>query len=531
MTRRVLRKLLSLPVVLAICAPLSLAQTGTTTRVEQNDPTVTYSGTWYSNDSSETSGGRSALTNDKGAQVAITFTGTGITWIGVADPYSGIAWLYLDGTLHTIDTYSDTTHYQQPLFSVRGLAPGPHTLSIEVPHIRGPNTDGSWVWVDAFDIENGSGIVGGTSASAGRIEENNAALSYTGSWFPNTSNVNSGGSAVLASNVGSGVTISFTGTSIVWITYRDEWSGIARIFVDGALKATVDTYATPPVAQAAAYSINGLVAGTHSLTIEVAGTHNASSGGSWIWMDAFQVVGTTGATGLGAVNAASYVSSVAAGSIASVFGSNLSFGTATAGTLPLPTTLASSSLQIGGRSVPLFFASPGQLNVQIAWELAGQTLASATVTVGGVGSNQQTVSIAPYAPGIFTLNNMGTGQGVALIGGTALFAAPLSVPGGRPARPGEFVSIFCTGLGAVSNQPATGTAAAPAGPSSVTIATPTVTIGGTVVPTSFSGLAPGFVGLYQVNVQVPVSAIPGDAVPIVLSIGGVASNTVTIAVQ
>ena len=58
-----------------------------------------------------------------------------------------------------------------------------------------------------------------------------------------------------------------------------------------------------------------------------------------------------------------------------------------------------------------------------------------------------------------------------------------------------------------------------------------VTIGGVSAPAIFSGLSPGFVGLYQVNVQVPLNAPVGNAVPVVLSIGGAASNTVTIAVQ
>jgi uncharacterized protein (TIGR03437 family) len=170
------------------------------------------------------------------------------------------------------------------------------------------------------------------------------------------------------------------------------------------------------------------------------------------------------------------------------------------------------------------------VNLQIPWELAGQSQASVLATVGAVLSSQQTVSLAPFAPGLFTLNGSGSSQGTVVIAGTPLFAAPQSVPGGRPAHPGEFISIYGTGLGAVSNQPATGIAA-PAGPLSVTIETPTVTIGGMVAQVTFSGLAPGAVGLYQVNVQVPMGAPVGDAVPVILSIGGVASNTVTIAVQ
>ncbi len=60
---------------------------------------------------------------------------------------------------------------------------------------------------------------------------------------------------------------------------------------------------------------------------------------------------------------------------------------------------------------------------------------------------------------------------------------------------------------------------------------PTVTIGDVPAVVNFSGLAPGFVGLYQVNVEVPANAPTGEAVEVVLTIGGVASNTVTIAVE
>jgi len=232
----------------------------------------------------------------------------------------------------------------------------------------------------------------------------------------------------------------------------------------------------------------------------------------------------------GTVNAADYVPIVAAGSIASVFGTNLSIGTATAGSIPLPTLLASSSVQIGGQAAPLFFASPSQVNLQVPWALAGQTQGKVLVTVGTLTSDQETVNIAPFAPGLFTLNIAGSSQGAVLIANTVLFAAPPSVPGSQAASRGGLISIFCTGLGAVSNQPATGVAALN-NPLSLTPTTPTVTVGGIGAVVSFSGLAPGTVGLYQVNVQVPANAPVGNAVPVILTIGGVVSNTVTIAVQ
>jgi uncharacterized protein (TIGR03437 family) len=233
----------------------------------------------------------------------------------------------------------------------------------------------------------------------------------------------------------------------------------------------------------------------------------------------------------GVVNLASYVSPVVAGSLAAVFGTNLSSGQASYTTAPLPTTLAGSSFQIAGHSglVPLVFASPTQVNLQIPWELAGSQQASVSATVGANVSALQTMSLAAFAPAIFTVNQQGSGQGAILIANTALLAgSPGS--GSRAALKGEYISIFCTGLGAVSNQPATG-AAATADPLSHTTTTPTVTIGGVDATVTYSGLAPGFAGLYQVNAQVPGGAPAGGTVAVVMKIGGSTSNTVTIAVQ
>ncbi len=228
----------------------------------------------------------------------------------------------------------------------------------------------------------------------------------------------------------------------------------------------------------------------------------------------------------GTVNGASFAAPLAAGGIAGVFGTNLSIGQATAlSDTPLPTTLAESSFTIGGFPAPLFFAMPGQVNLQIPWELAGQTQASIVATVNGVPSNPETISLGNFGPGLFSINQSGGDQGAVLIAPGAQLAAP-----GTPVSRGAYISIFCTGLGAVTNQPLTG-AAATANPLSQTITVPTVTIGGIGATVSFSGLAPGFAGLYQVNAVVPVGVTPGNAVPIVISAGSATSNTVTIAVQ
>jgi hypothetical protein len=293
MTSRALRNYILLPVAIALCATLSQAQTApaTTTQILQTDPSITYTGVWYPNYETPNIGGSATLTNDKGATAALSFTGTGITWIGVLDPYSGIALVYLDGTQNTVDTYGPNTLYQQPLFSVHGLAPGTHTLSVQVVHQRDEDTEGSWVWINAFNIENGSSIAGGVSATSGRIEQNNAAVMYTGNWYLNTNPVMSGGSAALAMDANSSATVSFTGTGITWIGYQDQWSGIANVYVDGTLQSSpVDTYTAAEKVQSPVYSISGLSPGPHTLMIVVTGTHNAASAGSWVWVDAFVVM-------------------------------------------------------------------------------------------------------------------------------------------------------------------------------------------------------------------------------------------------
>ena len=222
---------------------------------------------------------------------------------------------------------------------------------------------------------------------------------------------------------------------------------------------------------------------------------------------------------------------VAPGAIVSAFGTSLADATSIAATVPLPTTLGTTSITFNGVLAPLFTTATGQINVQVPWEV-GTGAASVQVRKSGQVSTAQNVQIASVSPGIFTVNQQGTGQGAILISNSPIFAAPAnSVPGqtSRPAARNEFISIFCTGLGDVTNRPASGNRSSGGG-LSVTLTTPTVLIGGVSVNPAFSGLT-NFVGLYQVDVQIPANAPSGNAVPVGISMGGVSSNTATIAIQ
>jgi uncharacterized protein (TIGR03437 family) len=229
----------------------------------------------------------------------------------------------------------------------------------------------------------------------------------------------------------------------------------------------------------------------------------------------------------GVVNAASYATTIAPGSIAASFGSYLLSSPAQPQATPLPTTLSGLFMQFGGATrAPLFYVSGSQVNFQVPWEVAGQSQAPLTVTVDGQTSAPQTANIAPFSPGIFAINGQGTGQGA------ILDASYHMVDASNAAIPGSTVlQIFCTGLGAVTNQPQTGFPAPASPPLAETRTTPAVTVGGVSANVLFSGLAPGFVGEYQVNALVPATVLAGTAVPVVVSIGGATSNTVTIAVQ
>ena len=236
----------------------------------------------------------------------------------------------------------------------------------------------------------------------------------------------------------------------------------------------------------------------------------------------------------GLVNAASFApgAPVAPGSLVSIFGLNLTADQAAAASLPLPAKLGGAALKLNGFPMPLVHSSPPyQIDAVVPWELQGQTTAQLEIATDGLAGNRIAVPIAPFAPGIFTAGSSGTGQGAVLINGSALLACPRSSSWqGRPAKAGEWLNVYCTGLGAVNGPPATGSAA-PADSLFPTLSPAHVKIGGQDASVSFSGLAAGYAGLYQVNVQVPYDLPGGDAIPLQIEIGGVLSNVVTVAIE
>ncbi len=234
----------------------------------------------------------------------------------------------------------------------------------------------------------------------------------------------------------------------------------------------------------------------------------------------------------GVTNAASLSvgSGLAPGSLASVFGIGLADTTAVAGASPLPVELGGGSMTFNGSlPVPQIFASPGQRNIQIPWELAGLAEASLTVTVGEDVSPEVKVPLARVGPGVFILNQSGQAAAVIASSGSVVAGPGTGFLASRPALPGETVTVFATGLGPVTNPPPTGLPAI-ADPPSTTVEEVQVLLGDTQMTVVSSVLDPSLAGLYQVSFQLVGEVPRGDTVPLVVRVAGVDSNTTFIAV-
>jgi uncharacterized protein (TIGR03437 family) len=266
-------------------------------------------------------------------------------------------------------------------------------------------------------------------------------------------------------------------------------------------------------------------------------TINVTAAGVTNQIDVYIVAPPTINTG-GVVNAADSKSPIAPGSYVSIYGTNLvdtdylvnpngdGPTLTTANDLPLVIdgTTVSFDVPSAGISVPgyLTFVGSGQINVQVPWELAGQSSVEIKVTVddGSLLGNVVTVPLAQYTPSFF----VGDGTIAALDAITYAYILTSS-----PAHAGEILSLFANGLGPVTNQPASG-APAPGGPNLATMTTqPVVMIGGQQAQISFWGLAPGYPGLYQINTTVPAGLTGNQQVTV--SIGGQTSPAVTLPVQ
>jgi uncharacterized protein (TIGR03437 family) len=292
-------------------------------------------------------------------------------------------------------------------------------------------------------------------------------------------------------------------------------------------------------------------AGTYTLTATATNSAGASSAA-----ETQVVVLREKAAILAARNAADLQSKefCSPGSWVSLFG--VAFSTldpVVAGEVPLPTSLGNVEVKVNGWPVPHLFVSESQINFQCPRladprspsEGMGLLLDDSGIEVSvkaetGVATSPFAGTMREATPGLFSLNATGTGQGAVLIASSSEVAMPRTagIPS-RPARrgmnPPEFLSIYANGLGPTQEDVPLGSPA----PLDHVIGLRhpvRVFLGGVQVTPDFAGLAPGAIGLYQINVPVTADMPAGPAVPLRVEVVGssgkvLKSNEVTVAIE
>ncbi len=222
------------------------------------------------------------------------------------------------------------------------------------------------------------------------------------------------------------------------------------------------------------------------------------------------------------VSAADSKSAAAPGGLITVYGSNLSPTNQATSQIPVPTALANSCITVNGQPIPLIFVSPNQVNAQMPFQAVG----AETVVVhtpGGVSSNFN-LTVQPNSPAVFLSGVAGPETNLPTI---VRLANNLLATDSNPIHPGDQLVIYLTGLGQTSPAGTTGYPA-PGAPLSNALTATTVSLGGMNLPVTYAGLAPGEVGVYQINVNVPGGISSGLGLPLTINQG---AGTITVSMR
>ncbi len=214
------------------------------------------------------------------------------------------------------------------------------------------------------------------------------------------------------------------------------------------------------------------------------------------------------------VNAADQTAIAAPGSLVTIFGSNLSPVSQASSVIPLPTALGESCLTVNGLPIPMILVSPNQINAQLPYQIEGN-VTMILRTPGGVSDNFN-LTVQPTAPSIFRSSVAGFDAGVpTIVRSRNQELVTLSNPIHRE----DTITIYLTGLGNTVPVIEAGVAAGSA-PTPVAVVPPSVLIGGQALSIQFAGLAPGQVGVFQINALVPRSVPLGMDIPLTVTQGG-----------
>jgi len=276
---------------------------GTSTRYDNTDSRITYTGTWATFAKSGIAYGNSyTRSSTANATASITFSGTKLDIIAMKGTTTCSFDAYLDGTkIATIPTTATTAVYQQDLWSTGDLTSGVHTVKI----VRSSTcASGKFITLDAADIweTNTTNITPtptSTSTSpaptqATRYDDTNSNITKTGTWATFAkSGIAYNNSYTRSSTVNASASIPFNGTKLDIITMKGTTTCSMDIYLDGTLKTTVNTAATTAVYKQDLWSTGDITNGAH--TVKIVRSSSCASG-KFITLDAVDIWGTIGGT-------------------------------------------------------------------------------------------------------------------------------------------------------------------------------------------------------------------------------------------
>jgi DNA-binding protein YbaB len=258
---------------------------------QDTSSSVSLSGTWTSWADGAHSGGSVKHANATGASASLTFTGSSVALVYVAQFNTGIATVSIDGTqIDQLDTYSAAQQLQRQ--KTYTMPAGTHTVSVAVSGNKNASSSGTYVVFDAFIVSAAPPAVG-----VGTYQDTSSSVNFSGSWTSWANTAHSGGSVKHSNVTGASASLTFTGSALTLVYVAQSNTGIATVSIDGTPVDQLDTYSAAQAFQRQrTYTMS---AGTHTVSVAVSGNKNASSSATYVVFDAFIVSTAPPAVGVG----------------------------------------------------------------------------------------------------------------------------------------------------------------------------------------------------------------------------------------
>ncbi|TBL76602.1 hypothetical protein [Paenibacillus thalictri] len=263
--------LLFIPVLFTLCLPNVAHGDNAQWLLEENDPSIDYTGYFGSFQQHEASGGDQWSSEDPAAGFTLTFKGTGFTWYGFTGPYNGIADVYVDNVKMTsVDSYTNTYDYRKKLAEITDLPSGIHIAEVRNTAQHNELSGGYNLPVDNLLVD---------GQMIPRIEEDDPAIHLTEPFYPFDDARASQGKQLYSEFRQAQISLTFTGGRIIWYGLKGPYNGVADIYIDGVKMTSVDSYSSTYQYKQKLADIANLPLGIHIFEIKNTGLKHAASGG------------------------------------------------------------------------------------------------------------------------------------------------------------------------------------------------------------------------------------------------------------